>query len=165
MTGNIEAPAGVAGQFSSPRRPDKACLPRSMNTERPTRKRRSTASRSSTRLTPPRREVETLKWLTEDAFERSLFVSQHPVLVTTSTSSAVFGGNPGAPRGNAHNGDAYFPSGVSAAVPGHVHLSETIDFACAYPPTLIAGHSGDSLSPPLPSLCLLGASAAPGATN
>ena len=62
------------------------------------------------------------------------------------------GGNPALLRAMREvNGDAYFPPGVSAALHGHFHLFEAIDFASSHPPSLIAGHGGDLLAPPFPS--------------
>jgi hypothetical protein len=80
----------------------------------------------------------------------SLFVSHHPPLGFTA-------GKPGLQFGNAAllsamqqvDGTRYFPVGVEAALHGHVHSFQAIDFASGHPASLVAGHGGDLLDPEL----------------
>lgn len=96
---------------------------------------------------------------------RSLFVSHYPVLAfAPAPGREPYGGNP-ALRAvmRSLDGDAYFPAGVAAAIHGHVHLFEAIDFASGHPATIVSGHGGDTLDRDLPEPLPPAASPAAGA--
>jgi hypothetical protein len=97
---------------------------------------------------------------------RSIFISHHPVLGFVPANPYVpsgAGGNPALLSAmKSLNGTAYFPPGVKAALHGHVHLFEAIDFASSHPATIVTGHGGDNLDNDLPDALPAGASPADG---
>jgi hypothetical protein len=85
--------------------------------------------------------------------QHSFFLSHHPVLAfAASASGQLYGGNPALQAAmRSLHGTAYFPAGVEAALHGHVHLFQALDFASGQPPTLVAGNGGDNLDALLPA--------------
>jgi hypothetical protein len=96
----------------------------------------------------------------------SLFISHHPVLGLVSANAFL-------PRGaggnlamlsvmKSINGTAYYPPQIAAAVHGHVHVFEALAFTSGQPPTIVAGHGGDTLDNDLPEPLPAGLSPADG---
>lgn len=98
---------------------------------------------------------------------RSWFLSHHPVLAFAPDEkhpNAPYPGNQALQAAMRElAGDAYFPPGVQAALHGHVHLFQAIDFSSGHPATLVAGNGGDSLDTSLPHPFPAGLSPAQGA--
>lgn len=94
----------------------------------------------------------------------SIFVSHHPVLgFSVDKTGATHFGNPvllAAAR--THKGANVFPPGVEAALHGHVHIFQAIDFASDDPATIVAGHGGDKLDRDLPASVSATYDSAPG---
>jgi hypothetical protein len=83
---------------------------------------------------------------------RSIFISHHPVLgFSPSANGEPKFGNPALLEAlRAQGGEHLFPPGIDAALHGHVHTFQAIDFASADPATIVAGHGGDNLDGDLP---------------
>lgn len=96
----------------------------------------------------------------------SIFVSHHPVLGLVPANPYLpkgAGGNPALLSVmKSLNGDAYYPPGIAASLHGHVHVFEAIAFTSAHPPTIVAGHGGDTLDNDLPESLPAGLSPAEG---
>jgi hypothetical protein len=101
-------------------------------------------------------QMRSVQKLAAEPGMRSIFVSHHPVLGFVPANAFVVGGAGGNPAllsaMQSINGDAFFPPGITAALHGHVHLFEAIDFASHHPATIVAGHGGDYLDNDLPGV-------------
>ncbi len=109
------------------------------------------------------RQMGIVKALADRPGMHSFFLSHHPVLgFAVVPGGAISFGNPGLLAAmQAVNGSRYFPAGVDAALHGHVHTFEAIDFASDHPATIVAGHGGDKLDPEVPPVLDASYAAAP----
>lgn len=78
----------------------------------------------------------------------SFFISHHPLLAyapTDDPKKIKSGGSAGLQSVfSTLNPERLFPSGVSVAMHGHVHLFEAISFKSAHPASLVMGNSGSA---------------------
>ncbi|MEQ1518144.1 MAG: metallophosphoesterase [Usitatibacteraceae bacterium] len=83
---------------------------------------------------------------------RSIFVNHHPILgYSADEKRGVRGGNAGLLSVmNLLHPQAYYPSSVTLALHGHVHLFEAMNFSSNHPATIVSGIGGDELSLRLP---------------
>jgi hypothetical protein len=110
------------------------------------------------------RNMQQVRALADVPGMHSLFISHHPVLgFSVSDKGAVSFGNLALLSVmQAVNGPRYFPAGVDAALHGHVHTFEAIDFTSAHPSTIVAGHGGDWLEAEVPVALASSYPSAPG---
>ncbi len=122
---------------------DSAVAPATLNAARP---------RQARILAQYRRQMGIVRALADRPGMHTLFVSHHPVLgIAVAPGGAVtFGSAALLAAMEPVNGSRYFPAGVEAALHGHVHTFEAIDFASDHPATIVAGHGGDKLDPEVP---------------
>ena len=86
---------------------------------------------------------------------RTWFTSHHPVLAYAPREGQpqrpYTGNSPLQAAMREAVGPGYFPAGVQAALHGHVHNFQAIDFGTGQPPTLVAGNGGDNFDDRLPT--------------
>ncbi len=99
-----------------------------------------------------REDLRVVAALAAPAGMHSIFLSHHPVLgFSPNRSGETNFGNPALLAAmKSVNGVRYYPPGIDAALHGHVHLFQAIDFASAHPAAIVAGHGGDNLDTDLP---------------
>ncbi|MBC7380501.1 MAG: metallophosphoesterase [Burkholderiaceae bacterium] len=112
------------------------------------------------------KEMQTVAALAAAPGMHSIFISHHPVLGLVPANTFL----PHGAGGNlamlavmkSLNGNAYYPPQIAAAMHGHVHVFEALAFTTGQPPTIVAGHGGDTLDNDLPEPLPAGASPAEG---
>lgn len=82
----------------------------------------------------------------------SMFINHHPILgYSSDENGGVRGGTAGLLSVmNTLHPLAYYPSTVTLALHGHVHLFEAINFSSNHPATILSGIGGDEVSLDLP---------------